>query len=89
MKRTSTSPAMAGTLAERLRDAREKYYADIAAIIAANPEKSYGLLMAEHGLTSWAVKRAVKLHHLKRPCGRRSPAYRQRDVGGRQVGTGQ
>ena len=88
MKRTSTSPAIAGTLTDRLRQAREEYYVDIAAIIAANPEKSYQLLMAEHGLTSWAVKRAVKLHGIKRPCGRRSPAYRRRDVGGTHVGTG-
>ena len=81
MKCASPRPEMGPTLFDRLREAREKYYADIAAIIAANPEKSYGLLMAEHGLTSWAVKRAVKLHDIKRPCGRRSPAYRRRDVG--------
>lgn len=66
-----------GTLVRRPGATREDYYRDLAAIIANNPQVSYAMLMTEYGLTSWAIRRAVKLHGIKRACGRRSPAYRQ------------
>ena len=39
-------------------------------MIASSPEKSYQALRAEHGLTSWAIKRAARLHGIRRSCGR-------------------
>jgi hypothetical protein len=75
------------TLPERLRDAREKHYKEVADIIASNPDKSYGVLMVENGFTSWAIKKAVKIGGISRPCGRRSPAYKNRMLGGRTLET--
>jgi len=82
MERLSMCLKTGQTLIERLRDAREKYYRDVATIIVNNPEKSYPALMAEHALTSWSIKKAVKIGGIERPCGRRSPAYKKKTLGG-------
>ena len=82
MEAPRESMVMGKSLGDRLKDARNRYYGDVASIIEGNPLKSYRLLMEEYGLTSWAIKRAIKLSGITRPCGQRSPAYRR----GRSIG---
>jgi hypothetical protein len=62
-------------LEEELKTARDNYYLQVADVLRANPHKSYDAITAEYGFTAWAIKMAVKVGKVARPCGRKSPAY--------------
>jgi hypothetical protein len=67
-------------LKEGLSKARDEFYRQFVGLIEANPNKSYARIAEENGLTTWAVRQAVRLGNIKRKRGQGSPAYTRKQL---------
>lgn len=63
-----------------LTKAREEFYRQFVAVIEAHPDKSYARIAEENGLTTWAVRQAVRVGNIKRKRGQGSPAYTRKQL---------